>query len=105
MLNQEKLFPVKGKIKKYSPKEGRTYQRIASGQTLAKYQKKTLRFFTLTSANEADENDISRDTDVLIKRIRRKQPEFQYFKTNVYKDSRWHVHLPVSYTHLRAHET
>ena len=61
-------------------KNRRFFHRISSGQTLAKYQRKPIRFFTLTTSDEAKYNDLSRDVSVLIKRIRRKQPNFQYWK-------------------------
>ena len=68
--------------KKTTSKRGRIYHRLSSGQTLAYYRKQKLRFFTLTTSDKAKFYDISRDIDVLIKRIRRKQPKFQYCKIN-----------------------
>ena len=80
--------------KPWSCKEKRCFHRISSGCKIAAYQKKRLRCITLTSSNVANtENDISRDVDVLIKRIRRKYPDFEYLKINVLKDGRWHVHM------------
>jgi hypothetical protein len=63
-------------------KTKRYFHRIKSGQTLANYQRKPVRFFTLTTSDDGKHNDIARDVDVLIKRIRRKQPKFQYCKIN-----------------------
>ena len=63
-------------------KNKRFFHRITSGQTLAKYQRKEIRFFTLTTSDKAKNSDLSRDVSVLIKRIRRKQPKFQYCKVN-----------------------
>jgi len=63
-------------------KNKRFFHRIASGQTLARYQKKPIRFITLTTSDKAKNKDISRDVGVLVKRIRRKQPKFEYCKVN-----------------------
>lgn len=65
-----------------SAKPQRIFHRITSGQKLARYQHKKIRFLTLTTSNQAKTKDLSRDIDVLIKRIRRKQPNFQYIKLN-----------------------
>jgi hypothetical protein len=61
-------------------KRKRYYHRISSGQKLALFRKKTVRFLTLTTSDRARCLDISRDVDVLIKRIRRRDPTFQYWK-------------------------
>jgi hypothetical protein len=74
-------------------KSKRYFQRISAGQYLAKLHKRPIRFVTLTSSDQAKQNDISRDVDVLIKRIRRKDKTFQYWKINVLKNDRFHIHL------------
>jgi hypothetical protein len=80
--------------KPWSVKEKRCFHRISSGCKVAFYQKKRLRCITLTSSDVANtENDISRDVKVLIQRIRRKYPDFEYIRINVLKDNRWHVHM------------
>jgi hypothetical protein len=90
----KKSLSVKDFKKPWSVKEKRCFHRISSGCKIALYQKKRLRCITLTSSDIANtENDISRDVDVLIKRIRRKYPEFEYLKVNVLKSGRWHVHM------------
>lgn len=61
-------------------KAKRYFHRISTGQRIAKLHKKVIRFVTLTTSDIAKQNDISRDTDVLIKRIRRKDSTFQYWK-------------------------
>jgi hypothetical protein len=77
-----------------SKKNKRAFQRVSSGHYLARLRNKKIRMITLTSSDVAvSENYISRDVDVLIKRIRRKQPDFQYWKVNVFKNGRWHVHM------------
>jgi len=63
-------------------KQKRFFHRITSGQTLARFQNKPIRFITLTTSDKAKQLDLARDVDVLIKRIRRKQPKFQYCKVN-----------------------
>lgn len=63
-------------------KAKRYFHRILSGQKLAAYQKKIIRFVTFTTSDTAKKNDISRDIDVLIKRIRRIDSNFQYWKIN-----------------------
>jgi len=74
-------------------KTKRYFQRISTGQLLAKLRKNRIRLITLTSSDNAKNNDISRDADVLIKRIRRKVKNFQYWKVNVLKNGRWHIHI------------
>ena len=69
------------------------YHRISSGQILARFQHRKIRFFTLTSSDDSRYNDFSRDIDVLVKTIRRKQPNFQYCKINVFEEGRWHTHV------------
>jgi hypothetical protein len=63
-------------------KRKRYFHRISSGQKLAMFKKKTVRFITLTTSDKARTLDISRDVDVLIKRIRRRDPTFQYWKVH-----------------------
>jgi len=53
-----------------------------SGQRLARFQRKKIRFVTLTTSDSAKKNDLSRDIDVLMKRWRRKDPKMQYCKIN-----------------------
>lgn len=61
-------------------KNKRYFHRIATGQKIARLHKRRIRFMTLTTSDEAKSLDISRDWDVLLKRIRRKDSSFQYCK-------------------------
>jgi len=61
-------------------KKKRYFHRISSGQKLAKLKHKNVRFATLTTSDKGKNLVISRDVDVLIKRIRRKDKNFQYCK-------------------------
>ena len=61
-------------------KKKRYFHRISTGQTLARYRKKKVRFITLTTSDKGRTLDLARDFDVLIKRIRRKDKNFQYCK-------------------------
>lgn len=67
-------------LNKKSAKKGRYFHRITSGLTLATYKKKRVRFMTLTTSDRGRYLDISRDVDVVTKRIRRKYPNFQYLR-------------------------
>jgi len=61
------------KVKRY-------FHRIATGQKIAQLHKRRIRFITLTTSDIGKKNDLSRDFDVLLKRIRRKDKTFQYWK-------------------------
>lgn len=74
-------------------KERRYMHRFLSGLEKAKLQHKFVRFGTLTSSDNATDKDISRDFDVLVKRIRRKSSSFDYAKVIVKKNGRNHIHF------------
>jgi len=64
----------------WSPKQRRAYHRIMSGYKMAQFSKQRLRFMTLTTSNEGRDNDIKRDFNVLVKRIRRHYGRFEYIR-------------------------
>jgi hypothetical protein len=74
-------------------KTKRSYQRISSGQYIAKLQNKKLRMATFTSKDYCTLEKFSRDLDTFIKRWRRRDATLQYWKINVFKNGRWHCHL------------
>lgn len=93
-LVQAVFYPVRVRREPMSSKSKRAFQRVSSGHYVARLQHRFLRMITLTSSDVAvSENIISRDVDVLVKRIRRIDSTFQYWKVSVFKDGRWHVHL------------
>lgn len=69
-------------VASHARKKGRYYHRIMSGVTFATYKKQTLRWGTLTTSDKSKFSQLPRDFDVLVKRIRRKFPYFNYWKLN-----------------------
>jgi len=76
----EHILDVQTKGRIWSPKQRRAYQRIMSGYKFAQYSHERLRFMTLTTSNEGKENDIKKDLNTLVKRIRRKYGFFEYVR-------------------------
>jgi hypothetical protein len=59
-------------------KRSRYFHRLVSGCKLARYQHCMLRLLTLTTSLTGSDFNLSRDIDVLIKRIRRANFKFEY---------------------------
>ena len=67
-------------VSPWSAKQKRDYQRLLSGIRRAKTLGKPLRFMTLTSSPKSSWAEINAHFGVLVKRIRRRFGEFEYFK-------------------------
>jgi len=82
--NWARSFLNKQKNRKWererSRKRGRLYQRLMSGIQFANYKGQKLRFMSLTSSPESDPSQVNRHFEVLVKRIRRRFPMFEYCK-------------------------
>lgn len=61
-------------------KDRRAYHRILSGFKIAQFYQHRLRFMTLTTSREGSYRDLKEDTNTLIKRIRRRNRVFEYFR-------------------------
>lgn len=93
-LIQTVLIPNKTLKNPMSTKNKRAYQRISSGQLLAKLRNKNRpRMVTLTSRDKCSLDEFSKHLDTFIKRWRRHDKTLQYWKINVLKNNRWHSHI------------
>lgn len=68
------------KVAFWSPKQRRCYHRILSGYKLSQFFGQRLRFMTLTTSNDGRNNDLKRDFNTLVKRIRRHYGRFEYLR-------------------------
>lgn len=68
----------------WTPKQKRGYHRILSGLKVARNTNTRLRFMTVTTSFENKDTDIQDSARILIKRIKRRSPTFEYYrvKTN-----------------------
>lgn len=64
----------------WSNKQRRCYHRIMSGYKLSQFFGGRLRFMTLTTSNEGRNNDLKKDFNTLVKRIRRRYGRFEYLR-------------------------
>ena len=71
---------------------GRLYQRLMCGIQFANYNGQRLRFMSLTSSPQSDPSKVNRHFEVLVKRIRRRFPLFEYCKIRTPEGSGGVIH-------------
>ena len=95
-------------------KRNRAYHRILSGLKKANYNNKRIRFLTLTTSNIVHYPDLKNDFQVLVKRIRRKYGDFEFFRVKTSEGFGvihlvyWGCFIPqkwLSYTWLDIHNS